>query len=507
MSNEYLLSVDIGTESGRAALLTVDGELVATSSRNYPLYCPKAEWAEQDPDDWWNATAENIRDILSKVENPKVLGIGIGGQMHAPVPVDKEGKLLLNRVLLWCDKRSSYLCDELKAKYDENEGLKITGNAMVPAWTGFKIQWIKENYPEIYEKTYKFLTCKDYLNLRLTGEMYTDYSEASATYLFDANTMKWSPELIKLLGLDIEKLPEIVEASQVIGRVTKEAAKVTGLEEGTPVVAGGGDMMCLILGAGVAQFGQACDITGTAADVSVFVEKPLYDPRLMHIHHVVPGGGWISFGILDAGGGSFKWFKDTFCQKELEQAKAEGRSVYDLLGEKAGNVPIGAEKLLFLPYLLGERTLGTSNSRGVFFGFTPRHEIGHCVRAIMEGVTYDLNQSLEIIEEKGNEIDEIRAIGGGANSRVWCDIKANIYRKTIKTLSNFEGGVVGGVILAGIGVGVYKDVKDATDRIIKLDKTFSTDAEKMKLYSKQYGFYKELHDNLQSYYINLAKLY
>lgn len=506
MNNEYLLSVDIGTESGRAALVTVDGHVAASSSREYPLYCPKAEWAEQDPDDWWNATVENIKEILSKVENPKVLAIAIGGQMHAPVPIDNNGKLLLNRVPLWCDKRSNYLCEDLKGKYDQFKGLKITGNAIVPSWTGFKMQWIKENFPEVYKQTYKFLTCKDYLNLRLTGEMFTDYSEASATYLFDSNTKTWSKELAGILGIDSKKLPEIVEASKIIGAVTSKAAMLTGLEEGIPVVAGGGDMMCILLGAGIANFGQACDITGTAADVSVFVEQPIYDERMMHIHHVVPGGGWISFGILDAGGGSYKWFKDVFCQNELAEAKEQGISVYELLSKKAGDVQAGSEKLLFLPYLLGERTLGSSSSRGVFFGLTPRHEKKHFVRAIMEGVTFDLNQSLEIIESKGIQIDEIRAIAGGARSDLWCNIKANIYRKTIKTLANFEGGVIGGAILAGLGIGLYRDVDEATERIISFDKIYEVNEEEMNYYSELYNFYKEIHNSMQPYFIKLSKI-
>jgi len=506
MPNECLLSVDIGTESGRVALLTLDGKVVANSSKEYPLYCPKAEWAEQDPDDWWSATEENIKNVLAEAQDPKVLAIGIGGQMHAPVPIGKNGELLLNRVPLWCDKRSNYLCEELKEKYDENDGLKLTGNAIIPSWTGFKMQWIKRNYPDIFKNTCKFLSCKDYLNLRLTGEMYTDYSEASATYLFDAEKKKWTTDLVLLLEQDTEKLPDIVEASNIIGKVSRQASQRTGLKEGTPVVAGGGDMMCLLLGAGVAEYGQACDITGTAADISVFVEKPLYDPRLMHIHHVVPEGGWISFGILDAGGGSFKWFKDTFCKAEVEEARAAKKSVYQLLSEKAAQVPIGSEKLLFFPYLLGERTLGTSRSRGVFFGLTPRHEIAHCVRAIMEGVTFDLNQSFEIIAQNGIDVDEIRAIGGGARSSLWCDIKANIYGKTIKTLKNFEGGVVGAAILAGIGAGIYSDAADAAERVISFDNTFHTDSEKMRYYFKQYQVYKSMHDVMQQYYYYLAKI-
>jgi xylulokinase len=506
MAGQYLLSIDIGTESGRAALISLSGETAATSSREFPLYCPRAEWAEQDPDDWWNATILNIKDCLAKVPGAQILAIGIAGQMHATVPVDEKGALLLDRVLLWCDKRSAAICERLKSSNDQEAALQLTGNAMVPAWTGFKYRWIKENYPDVYKKTFKFLSCEAYLNLRLTGEMATDYSEASTSYLFEVKSRDWSPRLADMLGVDLAKMPRLMDSAKVLGHVTREAAALTGLAEGTPVVNGGGDMMCLLLGAGIASLGQACDVTGTAADVSVFLPEPIFDQRLMNIHHVVPGGGWISFGILDAGGGSFKWFASEFCQKQTEEAKERGISKYDMLDAGAAQVPPGAEKLFYLPYLLGERTLGSSNSRGVFFGLTPRHGIPHCVRAIQEGVTFDLNQTLEIIESKGNRVDVINAIGGGAKSDSWCLIKANIYRKKIVTFSNFEGGVVGAAILAGIGAGVYTDAADAAKKVITIDKEYSPDENLMAEYAKHYRFFRTLHDDMQPYFKQLAEL-
>ncbi|MCL4377770.1 MAG: FGGY family carbohydrate kinase [Actinobacteria bacterium] len=503
--NSYLLSVDIGTESGRAALLTLDGQIVANCSQEYPIYHPYAEWSEQDPEDWWIATLKNIKNIISNVDNPDILAICICGQMHVPIPINKEGNLLSNRVILWSDKRSSKICEKIKKFYDEFDFFKITGNTVVPTWTGFKIKWIKDNNQELYKKSYKFVSCKDYLNFRLTKMISTDFSEASGTFLFDIKTKNWSQEILSLLDIDVNKLPEITKAYSIIGKVTKEAANLTGLKTGIPVVAGGGDMMCLLLGAGITEFGQACEITGTGSDISVFVKNIIKDERLMHIHHVVPKEGFISFGILDSGGGSLKWFKDTFCSKESLESKKSGIPVYEYLDKKAEKIEEGSEKLIFLPYLLGERTLGTSSSRGVFFGFTPRHEIAHCVRAIMEGVTYDLKQSLEIIESKKIKINDIRAIGGGAQSNLWCEIKTNIYGKYVRTLKNFEGGIVGGAILAGLSAGIFNDIKDAAKKFIHFDRTYKPDKNKILYYKNLYRLYKELHGAMQPYFLKLAK--
>lgn len=503
---DALLSIDIGTESARAALLDLSGRVLASSTREYDLSCPKPGWAEQKPDSWWNATVANIRDVLTKSLETEILAIGIGGQMHATVAVDKEGRLVSDSALLWCDKRSAPQCQAVQAEADEAGAQKTTGNIILPCWIGPKLRWIKENWPDVYRRAAKFLTCKDYLNLRLTGALYTDYSEASGTYLFNAHTRGWSLDLCRLLGVDPEKLPPIAESSQVIGKVTPEAAAVTGLSSGTPVVCGGGDMMCILLGAGLIGPGRAVDITGTAADISVFTNEPLYDQRLMHLHHVVPGGGWISFGILDAGGGSYKWFRDTLAAAESAEAKRLGVPTYEVLDRQAEQAPPGAEGLFYLPYLLGERTLGTPDSRGVFFGLTPRHRLGHLVRAIMEGVTYDLRQSLEIIKAKGVMIDEIRAIAGGARSPLWCQIKADIYQAPLLTLDNFEGGVVGGAILAGLGVGAYRDVADAVERVIRIDRKHIPDPTRVAQYDRFYRVFQSMHDGFQPYFKQVAEL-
>lgn len=505
MGRLCLLSVDIGTESARAALLTPDGRVLASASREYGLNCPRPGWAEQDPESWWEATAGNIRDCLAAAPGADVAAVGIGGQMHATVLLDGNGRLVSHAALLWCDKRSAPICERVSREAGGRNLQALTGNMPVASWTGFKLAWLREHEPEAYRRAAIFLNCSGYLNFRLTGERCTDYSEASGSFLLDAARREWSRDLCDLLAVDPGKLPPIREASAVIGSVTPEAAGLTGLATGTPVVAGGGDMMCILLGAGIASFGQACDITGTAADVSVFTPRPLADPRIMHLHHVAPGGGWVAFGILDAGGGSLKWFRDTFCAAETAEARAAGASPYESLSGLAAATSPGAEGLYYLPYLLGERTLGTAASRGVFFGLTPRHGLGHCVRAIMEGVTYDLRQTLDLIA-KDAEVREIRAIAGGARSPLWCQIKADIYRRRIVTLSNFEGGVVGGAILAGLGVGIFRDAVEAAGRMVRQDREFEPGPREAERYDQRYRIFRSLHDDLQRHFSQLAAL-
>ena len=502
-----LLAIDIGTESSRACLLKDNGEVVATASTEHSLSCPNPGWAEQDPMDWWKATVRNIRAVIeqSRCDPDQIAAVGAAAQMHAAVPISGSGELLSSAALLWCDKRSADICDQLNTEYDEMELVRQTGNALVPSWTGPKIRWLKDNLPDQYRNTWKYLSCSGFINYMLTGAVATDYSEASGTYLFDAHKKTWSPELCELLGVDIAKLPDIFPAQHVVGKVSKAAAASTGLKEGTLVVNGGGDMMCILLGAGLVTEGRACDITGTAADISVYVPEPLYDKRLMHLHSVGTDG-WIAFGILDAGGGSLRWFKDVFAPEQVREARARGVSPYAVLSELAADVEPGSEKLMFFPYLLGERTLGSSHSSGVFFGFRYTHGIGHCARAIMEGVTFDLKQSLDLIKAKGIRVDEIRAIAGGAQSEVWRSIKANVYGHPVVTLENFEGGLLGAAILAGIGAGIYHDAVSAVDKIVKVGARMEPDLETHQKYQQYYELFKDLHDQLQPFFVRMTEL-
>ncbi len=506
MANPVILGIDVGTESSRAAIIRTDGSIMAVDQLFYSLVSERPGWASQDPALWWESTVKNIRNVIDKtgVKASDIAGVGAGGQMHGPVPIDADGEVISPDVQLWCDKRCEPQCSAVAERSDVRELARRAGNPIAPSWSGFKIAWVRDNYPDVYRRTATFVTPKDYINFRLSGERRTDYSEASGSYLMDAHTRTWSPELAEELGVDLAKMPPIAAASEVIGGVTAEAARATGLIKGTPVVAGGGDMPCTLLAAGIVRPGRACDITGTAAHVSVFSEAPLLDPRLMNLHHLLPG--WFTFGILDSGGGSLAWFKNNFCQEEVALAAEKGESVYNLLAREAAQVPAGSGGLLFLPYLMGERTLGTAYSRGVFFGLSAHHTKAHLIRSIMEGVTFDLRQSLDIMRELGIQIHEIRVIGGGARSALWRQIKADIYQAATLRLADFEGGVLGAGILAATGAGIYGDLAAVAGRMLSIEDRTEPNPENMAVYDKFYNLYHKLHDELQPRYVELGDI-
>lgn len=506
MQPEFLLGIDIGTQSTRVALLTLDGRAVATAGCAQEMATPRANWAEQDPDMWWRHAIECIREVMAAADcSPDAIrGVGVGGQMHGAVPLGADGELLSHAVQLWCDKRGADLVDAYSQTAAAADAFLQTGNPPVASWIGFKLAWIRKHDPELYARTWQFVVPKDYINYRLTGVTAIDYSEASGSFLMDAASRAWSDDLLEQLGLDRDKLPDIYPSSAVIGTITSDAAGVTGLRVGTPVVAGGGDMLCMLLAAGLTEPGAASDITGTSGIFSVFTATPVFDARLMNLHHVTDG--WVPFGITDSGGVALKWFKDSFCQHEVAQAAERGVEVYDLLGELAATTPPGAEGLLFFPYLMGERTLGTANARGLFFGLTPRHGVAASVRAIMEGVTFELRRTLEIVEDAGHGVDVIYHSGGGAYSALWSQIKADIYQKPVVTFANSEGGLLGAAILAGVGAGVYTDPGAGARHCLQLDRRFEPTPELAARYDHQFALFKEIHDRLQGPFDQAAKM-
>jgi xylulokinase len=493
----YLLGIDIGTQSSRAALIDLEGKVVASSSKELELGTPRAGWAEQDPQVWWETTTENVQTVLkqSGTSPSSVLGIGVSGQMHGTVPLGPKGELLSHGVQLWCDKRSAGIVEDFKKRADASSAHLISGTPPAASWFGFKIKWVQVNEPELYRRTWKFVVPKDFINFRLTGVAAIDHSEASGSFLLDAQREAWSEEMVACLELDLDKLPTVYPSSHVIGRVMEEGARATGLAKGTPVVAGGGDMLCALLAAGITRPGRACDITGTASHLSVFTSAPVLDQRLMNLHHVMPG--WIPFGIIDSAGGALKWFKDTFCQEEIALGQRTGQSPYAILDDYAAKVEAGSEGLLFFPYMFGERTLGTPYARGVFFGLIPRHNKGAMTRAIMEGVTFELKRTLEIVEAAGNRVEEVRTTGGGAQSMLWSQIKADIYQKPVVTFEVFEGSVLGAAILAGVGADVYPDERTGAERAIRLGPTFEPNLANKARYDYLFAMFKDLHDRMQ----------
>lgn len=493
--SDLVVAVDIGTESSRACIIDMEGKILASERLEQSMSSPKKGWAEQEPGAWWDNTRKNIEKLLNRPDfaSAAVKGIGVCGQMHAPVPVDHDGKLISGPVSLWCDKRQRELSGRLASEEPEDGFyLDTVGNPPLPAWFGIKIAWLKENRPEIYKKASHFLPPKDYINYELTGNMATDFSEASGSFLMDKSTNNWSADMIDLLDLDGDKLPTIRPADSILGTVKDTVARQLGLPPKVPVIVGGGDMLCLLLGAGIVKQKLACDTTGTASVFSSFSEKPTQDSNVMSLRHVVEG--WINFGILDSGGGSLWWFRDM-----LNEALPKNGSInYKNLSRAARESSPGAKGLYFLPYLQGERVLGSSRSSGVFFGLTPAHTHNDLARAIMEGVTFDLNQTKVILDES-IDIEEMRTIGGGAKSDIWNKIKANIYGIPLKTLKSFEGGVMGCSFLTHSALGWTNDPVEDVEQLEE-KRTFKPEQSLVEKYGDYFERFKDLHDRIQPLY-------
>lgn len=506
MKGEFLMGIDIGTQSTRVAVLDTEGRVVGSTATAQELSTPQPGWGEQDPEMWWANVQTNIPAALDMagVTPDQVLAVGISGQMHATIPLDGEGEPLSDAVQLWCDKRCAAQAGALADHPRAADISAAVGNPPLASWFGFKIKWFKDNHPDLYRRTSRFVQSSGYINHRLTGRTATDWTEASGSFLMNVRTGDWDDDAVSALELDRDKLPEIGIPSDILGRVTAEAAARTGLTQGTPVVHGAGDMLCMLIASGLTEPGRASDITGTASILAVHTDRPVPDPRLMNLHHALEG--WIPFGIIDSGGGSLKWFKDEFCRAEAAEAIARGVDIYDILNAGAAAVEPGAEGLLFYPYLMGERALGTPHARGVFFGLTPRVGTGAMVRSIMEGVTFELRRTLELVESHDNTVEDIFTIGGGANSDLWSQIKADIYHRPVHTFESFEGGILGSAILAGVGAGVYADVRQGAERCLRRDKTFLPDPATAQRYDHLFGLFREVHDLLQKPYEKLAAM-
>jgi len=498
-----LMSIDTGTQGTRVSLIDENGNEVASVSRNQKLESPQPGWGVQKPSIWWDNAHACIKEIASNYssEVKKIAGIGVCGQMHGSVAIDKNGDLIDFPVPLWCDKRESKGLKNLKQ--DEIEFLyNHTGNLPLSAWVGFKIQWIKENMKDVYKNADKFITPKDYLNYMLTGEIATDPTEASGYYVYDANKEEWSRELTQVLKIDFEKLPQIVPSYEKIGVIKNELARSLGLPKGIPVAAGSGDFLCHHLASGTTLPGRAMDHIGTAAALSVVVKKPLFNKKLMNLRHVTDS--WISFGILDSGGGSLRWLRDNTCIDLMEVASKKKKDPYEIMIKMTMDVPPGSDGVFFLPYLQGERTTGTSYSRGVFFGISSFHQRKHLIHAVLEGVIFDMKQIMDIIENAGVNIPEVRLTGGGARSDYWSQMRADIYDANILVMKSVEGGIMGASILAGCAAGIFKDPANAADKIsAKIKKVFKPDKKKVEIYTEIFLNFLEIHDSFQEYFIKL----
>jgi xylulokinase len=490
----YLLGIDVGTSGCKAVLVDDHGAVVATATRDYPLHTPRAAWAEQDPADWWRATCETIGAALdtASVHPDDVASVGLTGQMHGLVLLDTAGAVL-RPAILWNDQRSAAQCAEIERSVGPEHVLEHTGNRVLPGFTAPKLLWVRAHEPEVYARVAHVLLPKDYVRYRLTGALGTDVSDASGTSVFDVRNRRWSGEMLDALDLPPTWWPDAAESPEVTAYVHADGAHATRLLEGTPVVAGAGDQAAGAVGAGIVEEGRLSVTLGTSGVVFATTDAYRADAegRLHAFCHAVPDR-WHLMGVTLAAAGSLRWWRD---------AVAPDATFATLLDE-AADTPLGAERLLFLPYLSGERTPHADpDARGVFFGLSLRHGQAHLTRAVLEGVAFSLRDLLTLMSDLGVAGREARVAGGGAQSPLWRQILADVLDLSL-TPSTTEGAAYGAALLAGVGAGVWPDVP-AAGRTARTDGgvTHPGDA---AVYEPLYAQYRALYPALAPHFAALA---
>lgn len=502
----YLIGIDIGTSAVKTVLFDTKGRIVALASQEYPMDQPQNGWAEQNPDDWWNATQASLKNLLSGgVEKRLIRGVGLTGQMHGLVMLDDIGKVI-RPAILWCDQRTDRECAQITEKIGYERLIELTANPALPAFTASKILWVRSHEPENYKRCRQILLPKDYIRYKLTGVFATEYSDASGTQLLDVVGRRWSQEMLQALEIDPALLPPLYESCAVTGGVSREAALATGLPENAPVVGGAGDNAAAAIGTGVVRDGSAFTTIGTSGVVYAHTSKPVLDPKgRVHTFCSAVPGGWHVMGVTQSAGLSLKWFRDTFCELEIERAKQENKYIYSLTDAMAERSPIGAGKLLFLPYLMGERTPHLDpDCRGVFFGISAIHQKKDFIRAVLEGVTYSLADCMEVFRSMQIDVQTMMVCGGGARSDIWRKMIADVFGCDVATINAKEGPALGAAILAGVGAGVYKDIEQGCESTISVDLRQPFSPENHERYMPYYRLYRQLYAQLKDSYKELA---
>ena len=505
----YFIGVDIGTSGTKTILVDESGRIIARAMWDYPLYAPKPLWSEQDPHDWRAASFGTIRQVLesSGIDAGDVAGVGLSGQMHGSVFLDAGGNVI-RPAILWNDQRVQAQCDWMT----ETVGVKtLTEEISNPVLTGFtapKILWLRDHEPANYARIAKVLLPKDYIRYCLTGEYASEVSDASGTALFNVRKRNWSDEVLGRVGIPREWMPPTYESPEISGKISESAAAQCGLKVGTPVVGGGGDQAAGAVGNGIVESGIVSAVTGTSGVVFAYSDAPVVDPglRLHTFCHAVPGK-WHLMGVMLSAGGSLQWYRDTFCQPEKALAPFLGRDPYDLISDEAARVAPGSEGLIFLPYLTGERTpYPDANARGVFFGLTRRSDRTHTARAVLEGVTYGLRDSFEIMHSMGVPISEVRASGGGAKSPLWRQIQADVTGYAHVVIDVDEGPALGAALLAAVGTGTYASVEEACRATIRIKERTEANLATKAIYDEYYKVYQSLYPLLKPAFARVTEL-
>ena len=500
------LGVDIGTSGTKTLAVRCDGTILAEASGEYPLYHPRPLWSEQDPEDWWRTTVKTIRSVVrkAKLKAADVRGIGLSGQMHGSVFLDKHNRVV-RRALLWNDQRTAAECDEIERRAGGRARLiKMVANPALTGFTAPKILWLRNNEPRNFDKTVKVLLPKDDVRRRLTGEFATDVSDASGMLLLDVAKRNWSTKLLSKLELDRDLLATCYESEEVTGKLTKAAAELLGLTADCLVVGGAGDCAANGIGTGVVKSGVLSTSIGTSGVMFVHSDRMEIDPlgRLHTFCHAVHGK-WHMMGVSLTAGGALQWFAEQLC-RELGTPK---KSVYDVLNAEASQIAAGSEGLFFLPYLAGERTPHADpDARGSFVGLTLKHTRGHMARAIMEGVTYAMRDSLAIIQEMGVPVRQVRVSGGGSKSALWRQLQADVFGKKVVTINAEQGPAFGVALLAAVGDGAFKNIQQACAATISEVSKTPTDSAVRRVYNRGFPVYQQLYRSLKADFKTISSL-
>lgn len=505
-----LLGIDIGTSGTKTLAIDERGAILASATETYPCHAPKPLWSEQDPDGWWRAVVKTVRAVMTKarLKAADVKAIGLSGQMHGSVFLDKNDRVI-RPAILWNDQRTAAECNEIEqAVGGRSKLIELVANPAMTGFTAPKIVWLRNHEPKNFEKTRKVLLPKDEIRRRLTGEYATEVSDASGMLLLDVARRAWSKPLLSALQLDIDLLATCYESEDVTGTLTAEAAKLLGLTTDCRVVGGAGDCAAGAVGNGIVTRGVLSTSIGTSGVVFVHSDKLKIDPlgRVHTFCHAVRGK-WHMMGVTLSAGGSLQWFRNELCKTDTAAARRKKTEIYDLLGQEADTVPPGSDGLFFLPYLSGERTPHADpDARGCFISLTLAHRRGHLVRSIMEGVAYSLRDSLEIFESLNVPIRQIRAGGGGARSPLWRQIQADVFNRNVVTINSEEGAAYGVALLAAVGAGAYKNVEEACSATIRVVQQTPPTRTVAKQYARAFPVYQQLYRSLKGDFKQIAAL-
>lgn len=503
-----VIGIDVGTSGTKTILMDGEGRILASDTAEYPLHAPHPGWSEQDPQDWWRAVCSTIRSVLAKAETApeEVKGVSYSGQMHGSVFLDEAGEVV-RPCLLWNDTRTWKECAEITEKATPAKLSEWISNPVMTGFTAPKALWLKNAEPENFAKTRTLLLPKDYIRYRMTGERVTEVTDAAGTALFNVKERRWATELLDVIGIPASWMPEVQASYEVTGHVTESAAVECGLAPGTPVIGGGADNPCGAVGCGAVEPGRVMVSLGTSGVIFCPSEAGQVDPsERLHNFCAAPPDQNYMMGVVISCGMCLSWYRDRFAAPERARAEREGRDVYDILMEQAAEVAPGAEGLFFLPYIMGERTpINDPHARGAWIGLSYRHGPAHLVRSLVEGVSFALRHNMEVVRELGVPVEEVRLIGGGAKSPFWRQLMADILDCEVATLRGDEGPAQGAAILAGLGAGLFTDLKSASDQLAPVATRVKPDPKTRDAYHPLFEAYKGLYPALQNHFSQAKK--